>query len=129
MNWKECGSEVPNKTEWVKIPELGIEVETELHTDMDKISKIVIPKGLRLLTFSEWMVCYNKYKNKFNWGGLPDEIVSQPIDENNDKYPYWNVWFRSLGGRSVLYGYDRDLISDSRVRGVRFCRELKKGRK
>lgn len=32
---------------WIKIPELNIEVEKELHGEMDLASKIVIPEGCR----------------------------------------------------------------------------------
>jgi hypothetical protein len=112
-----------NKT--IKIKELNIEVETKLHTEMNRIDKIKIPKGWRLLTLSEWIFIYNKYKNNMDYGGKPDEIVSQPIEENKDKYPYWNVWFGGLGYRSELLGFDGGLGSGLRVRGVRFCREMK----
>jgi len=112
-----------NKT--IEIKELNIEVETELHTEMNKISKIEIPKGWRLLTLAEWILIYNKYKNKINYGGNPDEIVSQPLEENKDKYPYWNVWFRSLVGRSEFNGINGNLYCSSGVRGVRFCKDVK----
>ena len=107
----------------IKIKELNLEVETELHTEMYTINKIKIPKGWRLLTLAEWILIYNKYEDKINYGGNPDEIISQPIDNNKDKYPYWNLWFGDFGW-SVLYG-DWDLSCDGRVRGVRFCRDLK----
>jgi hypothetical protein len=123
----QCGRELEDTQKWINIPELGIEVEVNLHNDMNTISKIVIPTGYRLLTLSEWIVCYNKYKDSFDWGGLPDEIVSQPIEENKSKYPYWNVWFRDLDDGSVLYGNNYlNLYYNNGVRGVRFCREVKK---
>lgn len=106
------------------IKELGIEVETKLHLDMNIISKLQIPIGWRLLTLSEWIFIYNNYKNEIDYGGNPDELVSQPIKEKETEYPYWNVWFRSLV-RSGLNGYNWDLPGDFRLRGVRFCRDLK----
>jgi len=115
-----------NKT--IKIKELNIKVETELHTEMNKIDKINIPKGWRLLTLSEWLFIYNKYRDKINYGGIPDEIISQPIEEIKDKYPYWNVWFWDHDFRSVLSGSNGSLSCDDRVRGVRFCREIKRGK-
>jgi hypothetical protein len=127
LELKEMLTAEQNKPEskWLKIPELKIEVETKLHTDMNMTKKIKVPKGCRLLTLSEWLFIYNNYKDKINYGGeRPDEIVSQPIKENEVKYPYWNVWFRNLDDGSGLDGYDRDLYSGVRARGVRFARDM-----
>lgn len=115
--------EEQNKNDLVKIKlSTGIiEVEKKLHTEMNTIDKIKIPEGYRLLTLSEFLEIYNNHKDKLDYGGLPDEIVKQPIIKNKDKYPYWNVWFRSLGSRSELEG-NGDLGYGSRVRGVRFVK-------
>ena len=107
----------------------GVEYETELHTDMNEISKIVIPEGWRLMTLAEFLNIYNNHFELFNWetDKYADEIVQQPIKDSEKEYPYWNVWLRGLvsGDRSELGG-DRDLYCSSRVRGVRFCRDVKK---
>jgi len=110
------------------IQELNLEIERELHTDMNTPSKIKIPEGWRLLTLAEFIEIWNKHRNKLDFGGkLVDEIVKQPIEDNEKKYPYWNIWFRGLGNRSELFYSGGVLHSGSdRVRGVRFCRELKK---
>jgi hypothetical protein len=70
--------------------------------------------------------CYNNYFDKMDYGGVPDEIVLQPIDRNKDKYPYWNVWFRYLDSRSDFHGNSYRHELELWVRGVRFCRDLKK---
>lgn len=115
-----------NKTKTIIIKELKIEVEKELHTEMDRTSKIIIPKGFRLLELPELIFIYNNYQDSFNWGKdeFFDEVVKQPI--KNSKYPYFNAWLHRLdcddgsglnGGRLLYY--------DSAVRGVRFCKDLK----
>jgi len=114
------------KSELVFIPELNIEIEKNLHIEMDKINKIVIPQGYRLLELSELLFIYNNYQDKFNWGKDKhfDEITSQPIKDNK-KYPYWNAWLHWLVDdyRSELVGYCRSLNCNYEVRGCRFCKE------
>lgn len=124
MKCKTCGHEIE---ELIKIPELTIEVERELHTEMNTVSLIQVPKGFRLLELSELIFIYNNYQDKFNWGEdkFFDEIVKQPIKDC--KYPYHNAWLRRLddGNGSVLVGNGRYLSYNDAVRGVRFCREVK----
>jgi len=107
----------------VYIKELKISVEKNLHTEMDIISKIVIPQGYRLLELSELIFIYNNYQDKFNWGEdkFFDEITKQPIKDC--KYPYWNAWLHGLDsdGQSGLVG-SRYLSYDDAVRGVRFVK-------
>ena len=109
------------KTIKIKLSTGIIEVERKLHTEMDRFSRIKIPKGFRLLTLGEFLEIWNNHKDKLDYGKkFPDEVVEQPIKENKEKYPYWNVWFASLSGRSDLYG--RFLDYNYRVRGVRFVK-------
>lgn len=125
---KEKLKQEQNKPEFVKIKlSTGvIEVERKLHTEMDYLSKIEIPEGMRLLTLSEFTEIWNYHRDNLDYGDkLPDEVVGQPILENKKEYPYWNVWFWDLGDWSELDGFDRNLSYNSRVRGVRFCRDLK----
>ena len=71
------------KVATIKIKELKIEVEKNLHEEMDYTSKIVIPTGWRLLELSELIFIYNNYQDKFNWGKdkFFDEITKQPIND------------------------------------------------
>ena len=135
---------IRHKTELVKIKLKSgtIEVEKSLHTEMNSTAKIKIPSGYRLLTLAEFIEIWNYHKEELNYGDgeMPDEVVQQPIIENEKKYPYWNVWFRSrdcgqecksaivllytsMGVGSVLYDDDRGLYDDDRVRGVRFVKK------
>lgn len=111
-------------SELVYIPELKIYIEKNLHTEMDRINKIVIPNGFRLLELSELLFIYNNYQDKFNWGKdkFFDEITNQPIKDCN--YPYWNAWLHRLvvDGGSGLVGVNRLLGYDVAVRGVRFVK-------
>jgi hypothetical protein len=82
------------------------------------------------MTLAEFLNIYNNHFELFNWetDKYADEIVQQPIKDNEKEYPYWNVWLRGLvsGYRSGLLGDYRILYCDYRVRGVRFCRDVKK---
>lgn len=115
--------EEKNKQILIKIPELNIEVERNLHEDMQYVKYIKIPEGFRLLELSELLFIYNNYQNKFNWGKdeFFDEITKQPI--KNCKFLHLNVWFDVCG--SGFYGINRSLVFNNAVRGVRFCREIK----
>jgi hypothetical protein len=114
--------------ELIYIKELKIYVEKNLHTEMDRVNKIIIPKEYRLLELSELIFIYNNYQDKFNWGKdkFFDELVKQPIKDC--EYPYFNAWLPWLGGGDLsgLVGNDGDLIYCSAVRGVRFAKMDKK---
>jgi hypothetical protein len=113
-----------NKNTFVKIQLSSgmIEVERKLHTDMNCAEEIIVPKGMRPLTFSEFIEIWNEHQTDLDYGDkLPDEMVEQPIKENKSKYPYWNVWFRGLGGGSGLR-CDGDLYGGLGARGVRFVK-------
>ena len=113
----------------IKIKELNIEVETECSQKDFLIKDIVIPKGWRLLTLNEWLELYNNHQNMFiDLDIRSDEIVKQPIKDNEGKYPYWNVWLCNLDLRSDLDGNFRNLYCNGRVRGVRFCKDLKENK-
>jgi hypothetical protein len=110
----------------IYIPEHNIEVDREYRQNNISIKDIKTPKGWRLLTFPEWMTCYNKYKKEFKDIENTDEVVQQPIKELRKKFPYWNVWFRMRPDfNSALVGDGRILYCYFRVRGVRFCRDVR----
>ena len=105
----------------------NLEIEQSLHTEMNKINLIKIPEGWRLLTFDEFMNIWNNHKDKFDFHGEGfDEIAKQPLKSVENKYPYWNVWLARLDHDSYVNGNSRDLDCNYTVRGVRFCREVRK---
>ena len=114
---------------WVKIKLKSgktIEVEKELHTERDLLSKIIIPVGCRLMKFEEFMEILNYHKEKFAFGEGEwdfDEVVAFPLINLNRKY--WNLygWFAGLVGGVDWY------LRVGRVRGVRFVRDVKVKRK
>jgi hypothetical protein len=100
----------------------NLEIETELHKEINRMNLIKIPKGWRLLTFNEFQNIYNNHKDKFDFENL-DEIIQNPFP--NSKYPYWNMWLSGLGSDSYVDGNNWRLNFNNSVRGVRFCREVK----
>ena len=109
----------------IKLSTGTILVEKNLHKEMNTPSKIVIPKGYRLLKLHEFIEIYNNHFDKLDWSEKPDEFVEQPIEKNKSKYPCRNVWFGSVGDGSGLYGSDRGLgYDDIKAFGVRFCKDL-----
>ena len=111
----------------IKIKELGLEIEKELHREMEIIKDIKIPKGWRLLNINEFLEIWNNHRSKFDFGGDRfDEIIKQPLKDKVKNYPFYNVWLYGLDGGSVLDGYSGILSCANGSRGVRFCRELKK---
>jgi hypothetical protein len=105
----------------------NVEYETELHTDMNYISKIKIPKGWRLLTITELLNLWNNYRNYFDFGKKDgvDEFIQQIFKDLKKKYPVANLWFNAPQYRSYLYCGNRSLYYDDYALGVRFCRDLK----
>ena len=104
----------------IKIKELNIEVETEIHDKNKILSEIRIPKGWRLLTVNEIIWLHNsKYKKQLN---LEDtwEFIKQPFKINKD-------YVARFGAISVWAGLDCDRNSGIRddSLGVRFCKDIK----
>lgn len=103
----------------IKIPELKIEVETEIHDKGKCLKDIKIPDGWRLLRVEEIIFLYNNYKKELN---MKDtwEFFEQPFKENKE----YVARFLADGGRVFLgcYGDPGDLDSSL---GVRFCKEIK----
>ena len=115
------------KKETIKIKELGLEIEKELHREVEIIKDIKIPKGWRLLTLSEFLEIWNNHRSEFNFGGDKfDEIIKQPLKDKIKDYPFYNVWLLRFDNWSELNGCNRNLYCDNWSRGVRFCRDLKK---
>jgi hypothetical protein len=125
MKCKHCGHEIEDRSS-IKIKELRIEVETEIHDKDKTLKEIEIPKGWRLLTLEEIMWLHNsKYKKKLN---LDDtwEFIEQPFKINKENN--FVARFVANSDRANLYCNGIPDYSYSSL-GVRFCRDLKKGDK
>ena len=121
MKCKHCGNEIEDM-ETIKIRELNIEVETEIHDKNKILSEIEIPKGWRLLTVNEITWLFNsRYKKKLN---LEDtwEFIEQPFKFNKKKDYVARFYADSDGAYLGCIG-NPDGRDDSL--GVRFCRDLK----
>ena len=105
----------------------NLEIEKSLHTEMNKFSLIKIPEGWRLLTFKEFMNIWKNHRDKFDFGeDRFDEVVKQPFKDKEKDYPFWNIWLSGLDDDSAVVGPYGNLDDNDAVRGVRFCREVKK---
>ena len=97
----------------IKIKELKIEVETEIHDKNKCLKDIKIPKGWRLLTMNKITWLHNsKYKKKLN---LNDtwEFFEQPFKFNRNNC--YVARFVADSVRAYLdCGRDPSLSSDSR---------------
>jgi len=111
----------------IKMPYGIIEVQKNFDQKDLMIKDIKVPDEFRFLTFDEFRECYLNNFNKFNWGKRLDEICLNPFAKKGDKYIYWNMYKRlaRLDGDSAVCGYG-DLDGDGTVRGVRFCKDVKK---
>ena len=115
---KTCGHEIKEIS--IKIKELKIEVETQIHDRGKKLSDIEIPKGWRLLKAEEIIFLFNNYEKKLNLS-YTWEFIEQPFNKFKDKLV---AWFLADSGRAYLYcgGYPGGSSSSL---GVRFCKEIK----
>ena len=105
----------------MKIPELKIEVELEIHDKGKYLKDIEIPKGLRLLKINEIIFLYNNYKKELNMENTW-EFFEQPFTEYKNKN--YNARLDAYGSGAGLYCGRDPGDSDSSL-GVRFCREIK----
>ena len=122
MKCKECGHELKeNKT--IKIKELKIEVETEIHDKNKCLKDIEIPEGWRLLRIDEIIFLFNnkKYNKLLN---LKDtwEFIEQPFELNKENSLVGRFCADSV--RVGLYCCGHPRFADASL-GVRFCKEIK----
>ena len=124
MKCKECRQEVSEPTKTMRIKELNIEVEKEIHNKNETLAQAMksCPKGWRLPTYTELQWLRNsKYCKKLN---LVDtwEFVEQP-DEISKKIGYV-AWFYAYSDLAGLDCYRDPHVSGSSL-GVRFVRKIK----
>ena len=119
MKCDKCGQEV----KWIKIPELKIEVETEIHDKEKCLKDIQIPKGCRLLTTNEITFLHNneKYRKQLHLENTW-EFIEQPFELNKEKG--YVARFCAYSGVSDLECYGGPQGSDANL-GVRWCRSKK----
>ena len=110
-----------SKVKTLKIKELKIEVETQIHHKGEMFKEIIIPKGWRLLTANEIIFLFNNYAEQLN---LEDtwEFIEQPFNLNKQKD--YVARFGAVSGRAdlICVRYPSDTGSSL---GVRFCRSIK----
>lgn len=108
--------------ETIKVKELCIEVETEIHDKGKALLNIKIPKGWRLLRSEEIIFLHNneEYKKKLNMGHTW-EFIEQPFNLNKEKG--YVARFDASPGCVSLY-YDRNPSSMLSSLGIRFCKDL-----
>jgi hypothetical protein len=119
------------KPKTMKIKELKIEVEIEVHDKNKSFEEIIIPKGWRLLKGEEAIFLANnkKYSKKLkiaDGSSNNDFFIQQPFNFNK-KYGYVARFFAGSVWAD-LYCYGDPGFRDCSL-GVRFCRDLKKGDK
>ena len=115
-------SDKKKKRKIIKIPELKIEVEAEIHDKGKLLRDIKIPKGWRLLRIEEISYLFNKE----NYKGLLSlnktfEFTEQPFEVNKEKR--LGSWFSADSGWAYLDCGINPSYSDAGL-GVRFCREI-----
>lgn len=119
-----CGAKI-SESDWVKIPELKIEVQKEIHHKDQTLANALkdLKKGERIPTYAElqWLRNSDKYREMLN---LVDtwEFVKQEdkLSKNNN---YVARFYANSDG-AVLDCY-RDPVSANASLGVRFVREMK----
>lgn len=129
MKCPYCKREIGEQMQWVKIPELNIEVEREVHNKGETYTECIVKRlsEHRLMYFNEviWLA-NSKYAKDLKMDGSSDTddfFIEQPFNLN--KKNNLVARFRAYSDGVVLYccGDLRD--SDSGL-GVRWVRDLKK---
>ena len=116
------------QTEWIKIPELKIEVERDVHDKNKSWNDLVLSnREDELLTAEECIWLANsKYAKQLKMNGISsydDFFIKQPFKLNKKKG--YVAWFFADSGRSFLVCY-WDPQDSSAYLGVRFVRRSKK---
>jgi len=121
--WQEEFNEIKQIVKTIIVPELNIEVETEMHDKGKPLEQIKIPDGWRLLRINEMVFLHNnpEYRKILNieetW-----EFIEQPFEYN--KVRGYTTRFYVGAGRVDLY-CDGSSQGSIPTLGVRFCRDLK----
>jgi len=115
----EIGHEIEER-KTLKVEELKIEVETEIHDKGKMLSEIEIPKGWRLLTIQEVIFLFNNYLRKLNMNNTC-EFIEQQLNFNRKKN--YIARFVADSGGAYLF-CDGGASCAGASLGVRFCRDL-----
>ena len=123
---KHCGHEI-EQTEWIKIPELKIEVERDVHDKNKSWNDLVLSnREDELLTAEECIWLANsKYAEQLKMNGISsyDDFFIKPPFELNKKKGYV-AGFGADSGRSLLSCDGNPQFSVAYL-GVRFVRRRK----
>lgn len=127
MRCKTCGHEIAIPSNTIKVKELKIDVEVNVHDKGKKLSEIEIPKGWRLLTINEVIFLANSEHAqtlKMDLSSSQDDFFfEQPFECNRNKG--YIAWFCAYSGGAGLVCGGGPRNSGSAL-GVRFCRDVKK---
>ena len=104
----------------LKIPELNIKVETEIHDKGKCLKDIKVPKGMRLLKIDEIIFLYDNYCKELNLKNTW-EFIEQPFKNNKS---YVARFYADSDWAS--FNCNRDPSYSDSYLGVRFCKEVKK---
>ena len=119
--------ELENKQEWIKIPELKIEVQKRVYVKKVKFKDIVFPKGCRLMTFQEACHLWDNYDYKdFKLG--EDKEWIEHYSKKMKEAGYCSALYSSWGIVVLRLNVDGDFHGISRfgvALGCRFVRDLK----
>ena len=118
---EKCNQEIiEQKT--IKIKELNIEIEKEIHNKGEILADIKIPKGWRLLKYSEIAFLYEneKYRHELSLDSAW-EFIEQCNSKEKEKGTVARFYSGSDGAGLYCGGNPGD---SDRALGVRFCREI-----
>ena len=116
-----------NTGQWLKVPELGIEVEIEVHDNNKSWNELNLgTQEDKLLTAEQCIFLANneKYSKILKMDGSSssdDFFIKQPFNRNREKGYVAVFYVDSDGADLYCYGVADDSYS---VRGVRFVRKI-----
>lgn len=113
-----------NESEWINIPELGIEVEIEVHDKGKSYNELNLKdKEDKLLTAEQCIFLANSKYSKIlkmdSSSSTDDFYIKQPFNLN--KKNNYVAWFVADSVRAILY-CDGDPSNTGASLGVRFAR-------
>lgn len=109
----------------IKIKEINLEVETEIHDKGKEINEIKIPKGWRLLASNEIFELYfSKYRKKLHLDNTWEFVAYKNKIMKKIMKKIIILRFYASSDRAGLYCYRYPEDSYPSL-GVRFCRRIK----
>ena len=122
---EKCGREVIEPQTTIKIKELNIEVEKDIHEKGKSFDRLICPNGWRLLKVEEIVFLANsKYAEELKmFSGEDDFFFEQPFEKNKEEKLVAGFGANSDGAYLDCY---RDPVNSYSSLGVRYCKEISK---